>query len=147
MKKYLYILSIILLASCSKDDDPILNPEDQAFIYTEVINKGQYDTEYCTENWEYMYLAWDDDKSCTAYSTWVTWITTVNQLDYASWREKFWSSPGLNSDPDFIVYSDTYYDLNQDSTTISCQNNLGELQLIVDPIQLINNGDYIINLN
>ena len=41
----------------------------------------------------------------------------------------------------------TYYDLNQDSTTISCQNNLGELQLIVDPIQLINNGDYIINLN
>ena len=58
MKKYLYILSIILLASCSKDDDPILNPEDQAFIYTEVINKGQYDTEYGTENWEYMYLAW-----------------------------------------------------------------------------------------
>ena len=115
--------------------------------YTEVLNKGQYDSEYGTENWEYMYLAWDDDESCNAYSTWVTWITTVNQLDYASWREIFWSSPGLNSDPDYLVFSDTYYDMTIDTTSISCQNNLGELQLIADPVQLINNGDYIINLN
>ena len=146
MKKLLYIFSIVLLASCSEENDP--NPlGDSIHIYTEVLNKGQYDSEYGTENWEYMYLAWDEDESCNAYSTWVTWITTVNQLDYASWREIWWSSPGLNSDPDYLVFSDTYYDMTIDTTSISCQNNLGELQLIADPVQLINNGDYIINLN
>ena len=65
MRKLLYIFSIVILASCSDDDDP--NPlGDSVHIYTEVLNKGQYDSEYGTENWEYMYLAWDNDKSCAS---------------------------------------------------------------------------------
>ena len=144
MKKYLYILSIILLASCSKDDDPILNPEDQAFIYTEVINKGQYDTEYGTENWEYMYLAWDEDRSCFAYNRWIAFCVGINQIAYGLWREIFWSSPGLNSDPDYVIFSNTLYDLEADTTSIDCNNNLGEQMFIQDITLLINNGDYVI---
>ena len=144
MKKYLYILSIILLASCSKDDDPILNPEDQAFIYTEVINKGQYDEEYGTENWEYMYLAWDEDRSCFAYNRWIAFCVGINQIAYAQWREIFWTSPGLNSDPDYVIFSNTLYDLEADTTSIDCNNNLGEQMFIQDITLLINNGDYVI---
>ena len=144
MKKLLYILSIILLASCSKDDDPILNPENQAFIYTEVINKGQYDSEYGTENWEYMYLAWDEDRSCFAYNRWIAFCVGINQIAYVQWREIFWSSPGLNSDPDYVIFSNTLYDLEADTTSIDCNNNLGEQMFIQDITLLINNGDYVI---
>ena len=77
MRKLLYIFSIVILASCSDDDDPNPFQKISVHIYTEVLDKGQYDSEYGTENWEYMYLAWDDDKSCTAYS-WMGYLD--NQL-------------------------------------------------------------------
>ena len=42
-----------------------------------------------------------NDKSCFAYNRWIAFCVGINQIAYAQWREIFWTSPGLNSDPDY----------------------------------------------
>ncbi len=147
--KYLYIIALSLsFISCNSDDD-IAILESEVFIYTIDPNKEQYEGDM--SDYQYLYLAHTSDKSCETLADWTTYNYTSNgPLSYEHYLIYYFLPPysiGYGSKPDYKIFSNNIYDIEVDSTEISCNNNIGESLLITNMSTLIENGDLIINLN
>ena len=46
-----------------------------------------------------------------------------------------------------LIYSNQVYDIDADSASITCQNNLDEDLVVIPLADLVNNDDFITNLN
>lgn len=140
-------ICLLLLQSCSQDDDPF--QDNLVYIYAVDYDKEQY--EWDMQGYEYLYLAHSSDKSCEIYSDWVTFNYTSNgPLSYEDYLTYYFTPPfanGYGSKPDKLIYSNTLYDLSQNTDAILCQNNLDEKLLVKTLGYLIGNQDFVTNLN
>ena len=147
MKKILYILSVVLLASCSQDDELFL--DNPVYIYAVDTNKEQY--EWDMPEYNFLYLAHSADRSCEIYADWVIFNYTSNgPLSYKDFLIYYFLPPfanGYGSKPDMLIYSNQVYDIDADSASITCQNNLDENLVVIPLADLVNNDDFITNLN
>ena len=140
-------ICLLLLQSCSQDDDPF--QDNLVYIYAVDTNKEQY--EWDMPEYNFLYLAHSADRSCEVYADWVIFNYTSNgPLSYEDFLIYYFTPPfanGYGSKPDMLVYSNQIYDIDADSGSITCQNNLDEDLVVIPLANLVNNEDFITNLN